>query len=265
MHIEVIGVNATAAAVAGSAAVVCAGDSVTIKNARLDSKIHLLDLIGFYGSLGELRVVGPHFNDTTQGIRVPVQAASTASLLGGPFGEKLFPQDTLTVTLFGTATGGEINVAGLVVWYEDLPGISAQMINLDQLRARGQHVVPVAINAIATVATGEWGGAEALNGDTDLLKPNCDYALLGANSSLISGVIGVRSPNWGNVRVGIPGSVAVPDHAWNYLVRLSERTGLNCIPVLNSGNKASTFVDVLQDEVGANPDVKLHLVELSPS
>jgi hypothetical protein len=264
MHLEVIGCEFTASAVAGSVALICAGDSFTIKNAKPDSKILLVDVIALWGTLGEFRVVGPHFNDTTQGIRVPVIPAISSSLLASPVAEPLWPQDTLAVTFFGTAAGGEINVAGIVVWYEDLPGISATMLDTAGLRQRGVRVVPVAINAIATVATGEWGGAEALNGDTDLLKPNTDYALLGAASSLVSGVIGVRSPNWGNVRVGIPGQITVPDVSWNYLVHLSDRLGLPCIPVLNSGNKASTFIDVLQDEAGANPDVKLNLVELAP-
>jgi len=203
-------------------------------------------------------------NDTTEGIRVPVQPALPNSLLAGPFSEPLWPQDTMTLTLFGTAAGGEIDVAGLVVWYEDLPGISARLLMPEDVQRRGVHAVPVLNAALATLATGEWGGAEALNADSDLLKPNTDYALLGARCSLAVGIIGVRSSDWGNVRVPIPGNITEPDVGWNYLVNLSRKTGLPCIPILNSGNRAGIFVDALQDEAGANPDCHLNLVELAP-
>lgn len=265
MHLEVIGCNFTASAVAGSVAAANTGDSFTIKNAREGSRIHLVDVIGFWGSLGEIRVVGPHFNDTTQGIRLPVIPAIPQGLLGGPACERLYPQDTLAVTFFGTATGAEVNVGGLCIWYEDLPGITATMLTVDQLRTRGQRVVPVSCLAVASAATGDWGGSEALNADSDLLKPNTDYAVLGLSPSIITGLLAIRSPSWGNVRVAAPGGTADHDKVFNYFVHLAERTGLPCIPVLNSGNKASTFVDVAQDEVGANPDVHVNLVELSPS
>ena len=263
MHIEVQGYFATAAAVAGTAAAACNGDTLTVKNARIGSKIVLVDAVAFYGSLGELRVVGPHMNDTTQGIRMPVVPAVSHCLMGGPMGEPMWPQDTLVVTMFGTAFAAEVDVAGLVFWYEDLPGITARMIDTATLRTRGVRVVPVNCT-IATVATGQWGAAEALNADSDLLRPNTDYALVGGKVSALVGVVGVRSPDWGNVRVPIPGGIGETRDGSSYLSALSDRTGLPCIPILNSGNKAGIFVDMLQDEAGVDSTVSLNLVELAP-
>jgi len=262
MHLEVIGCHFTASAVAGSAAIVNAGDSFTIKNGRQGAKIALVDVVAFYGSLGELRVVGPHMNDTTEGIRMSVQVADPQCLMLGSHYEPLYPQDALVVTMFGTAAAGEVNVAALVVWYEDLPGISARLIMPADVRQRGVRVVPVR-NNIVSIATGLWGGAVALNVLTDLLKPNTDYAVLGGVCSTVQGMISIRSPDWGNVRVGIPGKIANTELAWDYFARLSDRSGLPCIPIFNSGNKAATFVESLDDETATAVAVHWHLVELA--
>lgn len=262
MHLEVIGCHATAAAVAGTAATINSGDSFTVKNGRQGSRIALLDVVAFYGSLGEIRVVGPHMNDTTEGIRSSVQLADPQCLMLGSHPEPLFPQDALVVTMFGTATGAEVDVAGLVLWYEDLPGISARLITPDDVRSRGVRVVPVR-NNIVSIATGLWGGAVALNALTDLLKPNTDYAVLGGCCSTVQGMISIRSPDWGNVRVGIPGKIVNTELSWDYFSRLSDRSGLPCIPIFNSGNKAATFVESMTDEAAVAVTVHWNLVELA--
>ena len=263
MHIETVGFNATAAAVAGTAATINTGDSATIKNARMGSKIKLLDIQAFWGSLGEVRVIGPHMNDTTEGIRRQVQASLSGSVLPSVVPELFYPQDQLAITLFGTATAGEVDTGGLVIFYEDLPGISARLLAPAELQQLGVRSAPVRTGALASTADGQWSGAVALNATTDLLKPNTAFALLGGDVSLLVGMIGVRSPDWGNVRVSFPGDVARVLGSWNYFVDLSLRSGLPCIPVLNSGNKAGIFVDCAQDDGGANPVVHLNLVELS--
>jgi len=177
-------------------------------------------------------------------------------------GEPLQPQDNLAVTIAGSGVGGQIENGCLVVWYEDCPGIVGRFIDAAELRRRVQRLV-TAQATIACGVGGGWTGAEAINAESDLLRANTDYAVLGLVSSVLACAIGVRAPDWGNVRVPIPCCAADPMHTVGFLVRLSERLGLPTIPVFNSGNRANVWLDGLQNDGGADPIISLQLAEVS--
>jgi hypothetical protein len=148
-------------------------------------------------------------------------------------------------------------------YYEDLPGISARFITPAELMKRGVNHVSVE-NTIALGTAGGWSGAEAINAETDLLKANRDYALVGMTVDTECAAVAVRGPDTGNLRIGVPGNPTLKHLTANWFMRLSDLFGLPLIPVINSNNKGGTQVDGVQDENGADPLVNTHWVELAP-
>lgn len=262
MHLETIGFNATAAAVAGSVATVFTGDSATIRAGKAGSKIALVDAWLVTQGVGFLQVTSPSMSDTTRGLRMPIAPGRGDSLVV-PGAPQLFqPQDALSVTIGEQAVPGDIAQAFLSLWYEDVPGIEGRFMLAADVEARTRRIVSV-YATLAAGATGNWSGSEALNAESDLLRANTDYAVLGIRTSVLCGAIGIRSPDWGNVRVAVPGSLLGSRLTSRYFDDLSWATGLPTIPVLNSANKTGVFLDCSQDENGADPIVGVLLAELT--
>ena len=149
------------------------------------------------------------------------------------------PQDPMTITIVGSATAGDIEIGHLLVAYEDLPGISGRYISPADMESRAKHILTVQAT-IAAGTGGGWTGSEAINAESDLLKANTDYAILGMVNRVACGAIGIRAADFGNLRVSIPGNPANPEITREWFVDLSNDFGLPLIPVFNSANRATS-------------------------
>lgn len=261
MLIETIGCSATAPGATGAAAAALTGDSLTVRNARGGSRIKLLNLSGTNQTAGFCQITSPNFNDTTRGIRAMVPAQVNPVLLGLSFLQDLIPQNLLSVTIAGSATAGDVEQAYLWIYYEDMPGMQGRYLTKQQVRDNGIRAVTVA-NSITTTTGPGWTGSQALNAGSDLLRPNTDYALVGIIARTACGAIGVRSPDWANARIAVPGGAAFPVESATWFCLLSDALGMPCIPVLNSGNKTGIFIDAATDENAAAVPFSLNLIEL---
>lgn len=262
MFIETIGYQATAAAVAGSAAAAFAGDSLVVKNGTQGSQIKLLSAWALNQTAGFHQLTAPSFSDTTRGIRWGVAAALAQSSIAGFGYQRLTPQETISATIAATAVAGDIELGLMTIAYEDLPGQAGRYLSSTELGSRAIRQVTV-FATLATGGTGGWSGAELITSESDLLRANTPYAVLGISTIVACGAVGIRSPDWSNGRIAVPGALANPDRMARYFVDLSDMAGFPCIPVFNSANKNNTFLDACVDENGADPIVTLHLVELA--
>lgn len=260
MFIETIGWQATQPNT-GLAAAAFTGDSLTVKNGTPGSQIVLLTALALQQVAGYQQITAPSFNDTTRGIRYGVPAATPGHYLPLMQGQPLKAQETLSVTIAGSNTAGDIELGGAMIYYENLPGQQGTYLTEDEMYARAVRMVTV-YATISTGTAGGWSGGELITAESDLLRANRDYAVLGITSIVACLAVGMRAPDWSNGRIAVPGQITNPELSSEYFRYLSWDTGLPCIPVFNSANKNNIFLDAAVDENGADPIVSVMLMEL---
>lgn len=251
MHLEAVGFGATAPGASGAAAAAFTGDSLTIKNARTGSRILIVGHISDQQTLGWQQMTHPSGHDTTRGYRASVPTGVTGNLLPVGLSIPMQPQELMSVTILGSATAGDIEQGVFLVWYEDSPFVVGHLITNDELMSRAVDVTTVQLS-LATGTAGGWSGSEAINADSDLLRANTDYAILGVTSTAECLAVGIRAPDFGGQRVAIPAGAGWQQEQAEWFPRLAQETKLPMIPVFNSANRANILIDAAQDENGAD-------------
>ncbi|MGR3319637.1 MAG: hypothetical protein ACUZ8O_14310 [Candidatus Anammoxibacter sp.] len=223
------------------------GDSLTIRNAPVDSEINLMAAWAFNQSAGDYAIRSPELHDNTQGIKFRAVANEIKNSLPEMPLQKLFPQANLTVLGSGDTVSGDIQSISMLIYYANLPGISARLITIEELISKAVELATLT-NTITALATGQRSAGEPINSETDILKANTDYALLGATIEGSAACIGYTGADFGNLRVGFPGDENTPDLTKDFFVRLARTTGKAVIPVFNSANADNLLIDVLGNE-----------------
>ena len=260
--LELLSGSATAPGATQTALTMATGNTLTIRNSRPGSLAWLLQVWADVQGAGVLRVRSPNLHDNNQGIRLDTVVGDVTPLL--PFGhrQKLYPQDTLSVDISGSAVAGDIENVGLLVYYEDLVGADAQFRSWADIANRIENVVTVE-NTLATGVAGGYSGEEALDAEFDLLKANTSYALLGYLVDTECASVRWRGTDVSNYGVGGPGEPALRFMTSEWFIRLSDHYGLPLIPVFNAANKSGILIDAVQDENGADPTVTSIFAELA--
>lgn len=258
---DTIGGYVTAPSTTETAITLNTGDSLQVKNSELNNPVYLLTHVGLWQTAGLARVCSPNMHDNTVGIVNKGIASSALPLLPLSKSQKLVPQDTISVKLTGSATSGDLELWAGFFFYQDLPGANARLKTWDEVRDQIKNIVCVQLTLTMGTA-GSWSGSLKLNNDFDILKANTDYALLGYTLDNEVCAIAVRGPDSSNLRVGGPGDDANKHYTSEWFKRLSIETGLPTILIIDSANKAATFVDGMNDENAATVIVQLILGEL---
>ena len=261
--LELIGGQATQPSTTFTALTMNAGNSNTVRNTNSDVNPILLNAWTDCQAGGNLRIRSPRLHDNVQGIRLVSIIGEPWPLL--PFGrsQNLISQDTLTLEITGSNTAGDIECAGFLIYYPELPGVNARFIDADELNTRGVNIMGQE-NTLATGTAGGWSGQEAINAEFDNFKANTDYALVGYLTSAECCSIRWQGADSGNLGVGGPGNIAPQMGTADWFRKLSDFYKLPLIPVFNSANKNAILIDAHQDENGADPTVTSIFVELAP-
>jgi hypothetical protein len=255
MHIEVISAQATASGTVAAAS----GDSLIIKNSR--SAAMMLAMWGTFQSAGYGQVTAPSLHDQVRGYRFNVNAAQPKPRLCLGTSLNPQPQETLSLTISGSATIGDVETISMLMLYGDLPGVNSRMATWEDVRKRTVELTTVSAT-LAGAAAG-YTGSEAINAESDLLKANRNYAVLGITTNTTVPSVCLSGPDTGNVRVAVPGDAGDNEGMQGFFVTLARAFGKPLIPVINSGNKASTFLSFVQDENNVSPLVTVYLALLS--
>ncbi len=241
------------------------GTSYTIRGTDTSKAAWLLGAWAFNATAGEQRITSPRLHDQVQGIRNRVAAALTAQLVGGPtnagYTQRLYAQDNLTVQLSGG--GAELDCAALLIAYDDLAGVAGRFIDQPTLKKLGQNIVTAEVTVTA-VATGNFGGAVAINSTNDNLIANTDYAILGGMTDTRGCAVGILGVDLGNLKLGFPAEPSLRSLTQNYFEQLAFAFNAPYIPVINSANKAATTIDVETNGAAGTYIINLQLVQLAP-
>src|SRR5713101_2285680 len=241
------------------------GQSFTVRGTDITKGTWLLAAWAFNATAGELRIRSPRLHDFFSGIRNRVTAAGTMVLTGSPEGDsyaqRLYAQDALTVEL--TGGGAEIDTATVMILYEDLQGASGRFIDNAFLKANGLNEVTIEVTVTA-VATGNFGGAVAVNSTNDNLIANTDYAILGGMTDTRGDTVGITGIDFSNLRLGFPAEPTIRDTTVNWFQALTFGFNTPLIPVFSSANKAATTIDVQTNGAGGTYIVNLLCVQLQP-
>jgi hypothetical protein len=244
-----------------AAGTIATGDSFQIRNMAPNVQALLLQMWSDNQVAGITRLRSPKFHDNVDGIRYRSQIGVLDPQIPWGVPQTLYPQDVLTGELSGSAVGGDIESVVMQIYYPDLPGANARLQTWDFVKSKMRNLVGQRI-AMTVGSTAGYNGARAINADTDLLKANTDYALLGATTDIETAAITVKGADTANLRVAVPGENGLIHHTNYWFKRLAIAYGLPLIPVINSANKGGTQVEVVGDENGGTANVTLWLAEL---
>lgn len=265
--LEIISGAVTGPGAVFTAWTVNAGNSLAIRSAPLDKKVWLLEKWAFNDTAaGVLRVRSPRLHDNVQGIRSRVTNNNTEPLLSGLAAyaqrQRLIPQDILIAEQTGSAAN--IDTGHLLVYYEELPGIQARLIDPATMMASAVNRIGQEVSITTTAASGAYTGQVAINSTFDNFKANTDYAILGAMVDTRVGAVRIQGADVGNLGIGIPGEPTQRHLMSNYFVRISTIFGLPLIPVFNSANKSAILVDATGHTAAVTSVVTFYMVELAP-
>ncbi|MGH9770408.1 MAG: hypothetical protein ACRD4Q_01700 [Candidatus Acidiferrales bacterium] len=241
-----------------------AGDSLTVRNANSAKRTMLLNLWGWNNAAGTLRVRSPKLHDNVQGIRASVLSNDVEVELAVGQMQTLYPQDSLVAEQTGSAVAGQIETGSMLLWYEDLPGVAGRFLAPADIAKRQINVFTNEVT-IAPGAAGGYQGQQAFNSAFDLTQANTDYALLGYVVSARCATVALRGPDTGNLRCAGPGEPTKRDLTSRWFYLLSSAFALPLIPVINSANKAGTFIDIVANQAAGAVTVDLIMAQLSPA
>jgi hypothetical protein len=238
--IEVISGGATNPSTTFTALTMSPSDSATVRNFPNGAHAVMLEQWAQGATAGDIRTRSPRLHDNVQGIRMQYAASLPVPLWAGYQREELYAQDTLTLEITGGAA--ELDGFSSLIYYTDLPGTNARLYRWNEVQSRIVHTMCTEVQLTTGGTAFQYGGATAINATFDQFKANTDYAILGYLTNTAIMTVTVKSADFGNLRVGGPGTNnKIETRDW--FIRLSDTSGMPCIPVFNSANKANTIVE----------------------
>lgn len=261
--LEVISGRVTAPGATLTALTMNTGDTLVVRNAPIESIIRLLNAWTDNQVAGTFRIRSPRLHDNVEGIRLDASVSEVKPLLPRRIVQQLVPQDTLVAQLSGSGVAGDIESAALLLQYDNLPGVSARLIDVPTLLANTLHIMTIE-NTLALGVAGDYSGEEAITAEFDQLKANTDYALIGYLVDTECALVGWRGSDTGNLRVGGPGDELGRDYTASWFYDLAMAYQMPLIPVFNSANKDAILIDGVQDENGADVTVTSIFAQLKP-
>lgn len=233
--------------------------SFTVRNAAFTAPITLLDVWRQSAHLGRVQISSPKLVPVSNGIRIQTPTGLADFLLPGPPYQSLVPQDSLNVQ--GDGTAADTDMIAIQTYYQDLPGVEMTLKMPGDIAGVTDFLLgwPVAVTTSGTIGVAL---PTVITTTVDSSVANTWYAVLGYVTDIAIGCIGIQGVDTSQTFIGGPGDVA-PRYTRNYFADLSTRSGMPCIPLFNSANKANTNVVTVQNATSATPNITLILAQLS--
>ncbi len=241
----------------------CTGDSLSIIDFPDNSAAYVEEVIsGNSAHKMEVAVYSPRFGDNQYGLRLQHQFNPTNSgadgdpqlILAREVDIPVYSTDTLNVYVNGTASDNA-NVT-LQLYYENIQGAGQRLATWEAIRPMVQRADAAFARTLGievTVTpgtTGNYGTSVALNANDDRLQADYDYAVLGYVCDQAATCFFLRGPDTGYYRIPMPGHWDARHTGGWFIDADKQHPGKAHIPILNSNNRATTFLDGVSS---ANP------------
>jgi len=219
--------------------------SLTIRASNGSPSAHIGEVWTNMGTAADVTIHSPRMHDNIYAVQGRVQATDPTPVWDEGFWQPMYQVDTPVIqSTFAAAPGAGIaENLGYTVFYDDLPGIAARLRSWSQVSPLVKGYLGVKFVATSSATAGAIGANAAINATQDVFQINQDYALIGYNLSIACANVNVYGADTGNLNVGGPGSLK-QELTRNWFLHLDQTDGGPAIPIINSANKASTFVTV---------------------
>jgi len=257
MLLELIAASATAAATGGTAATALSGSSLTMRNGT--GGIDVIQLWGLnQAASGYQEVKWGSAHDMVRGYRFD---QGTEPLLAMPrgLGMPINPNETITATIAGAGTAGDVDTLCALIKYGNVPGMNTNAISRSQLVKRTRKMTTVRVSVLSAAAGFK---VEGLTDDSNLLIARKNYAVCGMNVNVNVAALVLQGSFTGNAYLGMPG-FANNDFGNEFFAALSAMHGDEaCVPVLNADDKNNINIGFISDENATTALITLTLAEL---
>lgn len=248
----------TFAGAATTAVTPAPGDTFNVPSFPLTAKAYIEDVWASGTTFDFVRIRSPRMHDANQGLRLQSTSSVRRSLVPPGFNQVIYPSDTPTVEIDGTAAGSD--VVCITYGFDDLPGVAPRLATWQAVRSRIVQVSAVEVS-VTSGAIGAWGASAAINSSFDNFEAGADYAWLGYTMSTACAGIALTGKDTGNLKIGAPGSVdgvQSPD----YFITLDMMSGRPSIPIIAANNKGSTVLQNVDIAAATVSKVSLILAQL---
>lgn len=231
------------------------GDSLSIRSFPDGQYASIHGLIYSAGGGEKVRITSPNMHDPQTGITFAPAEVPAQWLVPRECGIGVYSNDTLTVQ-GGIAAAGTI-VAGLQVYYSQLPGIAARLHSWGDISGNYKYIKSVEVDLDA-VAVGAWTDT-LITATENQLHASKDYAVLGYQCSAAVDIVGVKGSATGNLRACGPGPTSTLDIS-EYFITMSEMNKVPYIPVFNSDDRNAFYVSAFNHAAIAGGAASVYLI-----
>lgn len=233
------------------------GDQLAIRNFSFgSSKARIEHVFRRGATAGFGRIRSPRLHDNATGINWDSGEVGDSLVIPHEVEQPVYPADTLIVEESGGAA--ETDAVSFITYYDDLPGISAQLKSPGDIIGNIRNLKHFQVAAPA--GANAWTDT-AITTTENQLHADADYAVMGFRCSAQAALVGVKAPETGNLRVCGPANTLGIETA-DWYMRWSRLTGLPCVPVFNANNRFGVFVSAVDVAAVAGLIVTLVCAEL---
>lgn len=249
---------ATSAVTLSTATVTNSGDSLSVRSFDAPNWAKLVSFVTQAATAQQARLISPRLHDNVTGFTFQSLETPAEFLFPPEVAQPLYSVDSLTVQLSAAASSDTIATLG--IYYKDLEGIDADLRTWDDIKGNiiNYKTVEVAVTSSATIGT--WVDT-VITTTENQLKADYRYALLGFQPSAALGVVGIKGPATGNLRVCCPGATATYPLT-DYFIMLSRKHNLPMIPVFKANDRNNTYVSCAANTASVSANVQMILAQL---
>lgn len=237
------------------------GMTFTVRNAALSTKVQLTGAWRKSSHVGQIRIASPNLVPVTNGIRIQTPTGLTDDTLPRGVYQELIPQDNLVVSDNGTAA--DVDMIAIQSYYDNLPGGNMVLKSPGDIYGQAEFVFgwPVAVTSSGTAGN---QGTALVTATVDSSMANTWYALLGIETDVAVGCLGLIGVDTSQLLIAQPGSTD-PYKYKSYFADKSLSLGKPCIPCWNSANKGSTSIAAIDNAASTAVNATMILAQMPPN